>query len=370
MSLLNNIKINNLIKDVNDLQEQITAIITTGTSTITAELDMNNNSIIEVTSLQLGANHTVTLQPYEGNDQLLDISAGVNVGGDILLNNNDVRNIKTISFYGNTDQLNLNSNDNLQFGNNQILTTPLQSDLDMSGNKITDLPTPTTNSEPVTLGYFNQNIPSITNLIENPLTENLDADNNSLLNIQSLSLVDVLQPANKYYANIFNGSFMNTNIDNGNDRLHIIATNEGGPAFPYNTDFRSLPITNLSQLGFNDGGVISKANNTFQFNQPLDLNNNYLKDVHNIQFYNSGTLTTDTSDNLEYNNNVVITTDNIAQYIQEHNWTGEAESDLHMNTFNINNVNNIQLQQASAITLNDNDDICYNSKKLLFQNKI
>ena len=43
----------------------------------------------------------------------------------------------------------------------------------------------------------------------------------------------------------------------------------------------------------------------------------------------------DVSNNLEYNNDVVITTDNIAQYIQEHNWTGEASSDLHMNTFNI-----------------------------------
>ena len=245
------------------------------------------------------------------------------------------------------------------------VTNPMTSSLDAGENSIINLPAPSTSGEPVTLAYFNEHAPDTNSFVPNPFTENVDADGNSILNLQSLSMNDAINTGDIYFVNVANGSMMTTNTADSDDRLHAISINEGGTSKPYFTDFRSFPVTNIGQLGFNDGGIISTTNETFQLNHPLDLNNNYIKDVQNIQFFNGGSLSMDSSDNLEYNNDVVITTDNIAQYIQEHNWTGEASSDLHMNTFNINNTNSIQLQQSSAITLNDNDDICYNSEKIV-----
>lgn len=240
------------------------------------------------------------------------------------------------SFYTNLVNPNLPYN----AGNNGTVANPMTTTLDAGENSIINLPNPSTDGEPVTLAYFNSQLPSLDqsgNYVKNPMEDNLDAANNMIVNTTAVSMKDSVDTLLTYYIQLENGGVVTTNASDNTDSLLHIAINEGGTSKSYYTDFRSHPITNLGSLGFLDGGSISKNSSTFQFNQPLDINNNYLKDIQYLEFFNGGSLRMDPDDNLLYQDDIVVTSANINQYITEASggWISTAESNLNMGTYSI-----------------------------------
>ena len=219
---------------------------------------------------------------------------------------------------------------------NGTVNNPMTSDLDAGLNKVINLANPADPGDAVNLSYMESVIPDTSGFIQNPLTSALNANNNTIANVSSITMKDVVQPLTTYTLILENGALTTENASDSQSVLLHLAINEGGTSKPYYTDMRGFPITNLGSLGFLDGGVISKGSSSFQLNQPLDMNNNFIKDVQNIQFFNAPPLEIDFSNNLLYDDAIVVTADNINQYISQANWEPNAGSDLNMNTYNIN----------------------------------
>jgi hypothetical protein len=276
------------------------------------------------------------------------------------------------SFYTNLVNPNLPYN----AGNNGAVANPMTTTLDAGENSIINLPNPSTDGEPVTLAYFNSQLPSLDqsgNYVKNPMEDNLDAANNMIVNTTAVSMKDSVDTLLTYYIQLENGGVVTTNASDDTDSLLHIAINEGGTSKPYYTDFRTFPITNLGSLGFLDGGSISKNSDTFQFNQPLDMNNNYIKDVQNIQFFNAPPLEIDLSNNLVYADSIIVTASNINGYIAQANWEPTASSDLTMSSHNINFTSGNIVMQSGSILLNNtiplnvdtNNDLNYDYNKVI-----
>lgn len=264
-------------------------------------------------------------------------------------------------------------NPNLAYNqSNGTVANPMTSDLDAGSNKIINLATPADSGDAVNLQYLESVIPDASKFIENPLTTTLNANNNVISNVVALTMKDAVQDLTTYTLTLENGGLVSENASDASSvQLHITVNETIGK--PYFTDFRSHPITHLSSLGFDDGGAITKSNSSFQFNQPLDMNNNYIKDVQNIQFFNAPPLEIDLSNNLVYADSIIVTASNINGYIAQANWEPTASSDLTMSSHNINFTSGNIVMQSGSILLNNtiplnvdtNNDLNYDYNKVI-----
>lgn len=265
-------------------------------------------------------------------------------------------------------------NPNIEYNQNDgTVNNPMTSDLDAGSNKIINLSNPADAGDSVNLGYLQSVLPNEADFVQNPLTGTLNANNNIISNVTALYMKDAVQDLTTYIVTTENGAIISTNASDDSSSLMHIAINEGGTTKPYFTDFRTFPITNLSTLEFSDGGTISKSSSSFQFNQPLDMNNNYIKDVQNIQFFNAPPLEIDLSNNLLYDDAIVVTANNIAGYISAGNWEPNASSDLNMTTHNINlttgNINldsgQLVLNESYAVGVDSANNLTYDKNIVL-----
>ena len=253
------------------------------------------------------------------------------------------------------------------------VTNPMTSDLDAGGNKIINLGNPADAGDVVCLSYLESVLPVTTGFIQNPMTSTLNANNNSIVNIPTLVLKDAVQSLTTYSLALENGSVVTNDVSDTESALMHIAINQGGTSKPYFTDFRGHPISNIGELNLLSGGKISGANNSIQLNCPLDMNNNYIKDVQNIQFFNAPPLEIDLSNNLVYDDSIVVTAANIGGYISQANWEPNAASDLNMTTHNINlTTGNVNLQTGKLIMNNTysigtdvNNDLTFDNNKVI-----
>ena len=264
-------------------------------------------------------------------------------------------------------------NPNLSYNQSSgSVNNPMTSDLDAGLNKIVNLANPADPGDAVNLSYMESIIPNTSGFIQNPLTSALNANNNTIANVASVTMKDAVQPLTTYSLVLENGALTTENASDPDSVLLHLAINEGGTSKPYYTDMRGFPITNLGTLGFLDGGIISKNSSSFQLNQPLDMNNNYIKDVQNIQFFNAPPLEIDLSNNLLYDDAIVVTANNIGGYISSANWEPSASSDLNMNTFNINlpsgdiNLNSGQLViNEFPLGVDENNNLSFDKNPVL-----
>jgi len=252
-------------------------------------------------------------------------------------------------------------NPNLAYNqSNGTVANPMTSDLDAGSNKIINLANPADSGDAVNLGYLESVVPDASKFIDNPLTSTLNANNNVISNVVALTMKDTVQDLTTYTMTLVNGALVSENAsDPSSVQLHITINETLGK--PYYTDFRSHPISNVSLIGFNDGGVISKSDSSFQLNQPLDMNNNYIKDVQNIQFYNAPPLEIDLSNNLVYDDSIIVTASNINGYIAQANWEPTASSDLTMSSHNINFTSGNIVMQSGSILLNNSVSLNVNN---------
>ena len=234
------------------------------------------------------------------------------------------------------------------------VTNPLTASLDAGQNNIINLADPVNAQDAVNLEYLEAHIPSTDTFIENPLTATLNANNYSITNLPSITLKDTVESLTTYQLLLENGSVVcyNQSGDDSSALMHI-AINEGGTSRPYFTDFRGHPISNVGSLTILSGGTISGSNSSIQINCPLDVNNNYIKDIQNMQFFNGGSLEMDLSNNLLYNDSIVVTANNIGGYISAANWEPNAASDLNMTSHDINFTTGNVILDSGDLILNN-----------------
>jgi len=253
----------------------------------------------------------------------------------------------------------VNPNPSYNAGNNGSVANPMTVTLDCAQNSIINLPEPVNAGDAVNLSYLEATIPNLDEFVSNPLTETLNANNNIISNVVGFTMKDAVQNLTTYSMFLMNGGVATVNASDSLSVQHCITINET-EGKPYFTDFRSHGVTNLSSVGFSDGGVISIGSSTFQFNHPVDLNNNYIKDVQYLEFYNGGSLDCDPSDNLTYNSDIVVTSANIDTYIAKASWEATANSDLEMDEYNINlSGGKVYLSQQLALTAESDSTLTY-----------
>jgi hypothetical protein len=102
----------------------------------------------------------------------------------------------------------------------------------------------------------------------------------------------------------------------------------------------------------------------YLYQSNCDLANNPVKNVQYVSFYGAGTLDCDLQDNLTYNSDIVITSENINQYISQETWNGTAESDLNMSNFSVVGAKTIELNGGSecVLSVDSTDNLLYNNQ--------
>lgn len=250
---------------------------------------------------------------------------------------------------------------------NPNVTNPLEESLDAGENSIINLPAPSTAGEPVTLAYFNAHLPNTDDFISNPLQENLDADGHAINNVMEI----LLQNSNDASTGVsFGNAYYNTVTLDGS--LNLTASGSTLTCSATRTQTLTIngtdnPSTNYS-IKMYGGSLYSEVENAgngrfYLSSQSCNLSNNPITGVQNVQFYNAGTLDCDSSDNLTYNNDVVITSENIASYVNQHDWTPTASSDLDMANYSVKNMKSLQFNgnTQSIVNLDSNDNLLYNN---------
>lgn len=262
-------------------------------------------------------------------------------------------------------------NPNLSYNqSNGSVSNPMTSDLDAGSNKVINLANPADSGDAVNLQYLESVLPDVSGVLTNPMTTNLGMGAQNITNLGSLIMNDIGDSSHYTFSSL-NGTLNSVdNFDTDSSQLFITINQTLGKKCY--TDFRTTPLTNLSTLNFSDGGTISKSSSSFQLNQPLDMNNNYIKDVQNIQFYNAPALQIDLTNNLEYNGAIVVTASNIDNYITQASWQPNAGSNLNMGQYDINlstgginlDTGKIYFQDTNSLTV-DGENLEYNGESVL-----
>jgi hypothetical protein len=318
---IQNIKINNLIKNLNDLETIVANLQIGGAPVISGNIDMNNNDITELKNLVFNTNDTV------------DINAG-----NLEYNNSVVVTAENISQYetANGGFINLATSD-LNMQNHSINSI---SSLTLSGSGIINLPYGVANQLQVrstdsALTYQSNEIlteENLTNFL--PATEfvniaddNLNMTNHNIQNISSLSLSG---------AGVINFPYGSSNqLQVGSDDIlryqnNEIVTSANFDTFQTASSFVGTANADLNMANFNirNASVIEPDNVNFGGNT-----NNKLTVLNG---------------DLEYQGDVVITSGNYTNYItSDTGFVGTATTNLNMSNYDISNVGNLTVENLN-----------------------
>ena len=353
MSFTTNVRLNNLQRQINELESSVSDIIASGTGTITSDIDMNNNDIVDLKSVVF--NDTVSTN----NNTLASTNDALLFNGDPVLfsplttnldcGNHNLSNVGQITIGGITlaeyqgglavtDTLILGNNSVTGINNVQCTTLDLNNgqvrwdgtNLKIQGNTIitndnidgyidTDV-----NFEKLTVGTS----PNQYTLAVNP-DNNLALYTGSVVQPSSLvGEVAYVSPENGVTTEIVNFTDI---ADSGNHHLMLSDT------APYLLQFEGATILTSSNAKVTS---LVLLDNTTE---------------HSLNF--DGTLKIDSDE--------IITSTNIESYVENvtdlHLYTKKvADVDQDMNNHNIENVNSITWNGANA------DSLVIQSNKLQF----
>jgi hypothetical protein len=302
-NFIQNIQINNLTRQLNGLSTTVANLQVGGAPLIAGDIDMNQHSITELNSIQF--NNNTTLEPSGAN---------LEYDGEVVVLANTLADYQQ---------------------------NPSASDLDMNNKNIINVKNNINFNNSGVLGNF-----SFNNYVFE-IDRDFNVDGNSLRNVggiytNSIFLAD--GPTNYQQFFHYNEGFY-TIATGGNDtRAYInVQTDAAGRTLgKYNTNFLNTPITNLTSLTFqnqntnaqqtltinssdnslvyNSNTVITAANisqyeiSNVVISSDVDYENNSITNLNSIEFSTSDVLLV-ASDNLEYNNSIVITEANIDGYL-------------------------------------------------------
>lgn len=266
--------------------------------------------------------------------------------------------------------LNLINPNPLYNANNGTITNPMNGNLDMGSNNIINLASPADPQDAVTLHYLESVLQSTDGFLENPLNEDLNVNNHQILNVNNLTFLDQNQEGVTGYFNLQSGTLqtnLNLNLNTWNSYLGCV----NFACTQLSLGSTSSGYHNLVFYGDSLWSVIANTDNSRKYISTLDgdMMNSTISNLAQLSFHGAGTLDCDSSQNLTYNNNVVVTSANVDSYVQQHEWANNASSDLDMNSYSLVSVKNIDFQSddSAVLTVNENTDLIYNNNKILTQ---
>jgi hypothetical protein len=266
------------------------------------------------------------------------------------------------TYYGNLNVI----NPNVAYNNSSSLSNPLTSNLDCASYNIINVGNPSDPNDAVNLSYLNSvisGLPDASGVVTNPMTSNLDMSYNGILHLKYATIQDSVNTG-MYTLVSENGSLTMMNNMDSEDIQHTLTVNEtlGKPSF---LDFRGSTLQNVNIIDLGGCSIGTNSSSEMTVNSNLNLQNNNLDGVRGLSFYNAPDLIIDLSNNLLYNNSVVINADNIQSYISQANWEPNASSDLNMNTHNIEMTTGKLVMNNNNINTDVDNDLSYNSSKVL-----
>jgi hypothetical protein len=247
------------------------------------------------------------------------------------------------------------------------LENPLTENLDMGDFRIINLADPSGNNDAVNLQYLNSVLPSAG--VTNPLTEELNADGQSIINVNMLYFQNENDAAtgvglqSNYGTVSMDGNLQLGNFSIGANtaqflNLHVSESND--------------PSNNMYQVMIYGGQLYTQQLNAgngkwYLYQSNCDLANNPVKNVQYVSFNGAGTLDCDLQDNLTYNSDIVVTAANVQNYVDQHDWTPTAASDLNMADYSVVNAKSFQFNGASQAVLNvdTSDNLVYNNELIV-----
>ena len=336
MSYITNIKLNNLQTEVNQLKQAVEDLATGG-QIFDGDIDMQNHNIqncnnISVNEILFNEDENATLSLSSGGileqngREFIQQNSNINMGGYTLSGViiNQCGSIQTSQ---------------LQFRNTDGSANPTI----MSDNGTTGLK----------YGVDDVILSSNLNNQELSLTNDLEMNNNNVLNVGALSCQEI----------------------------SIGASNP----FILSNDSQSHPIININGLYY-DLISTKNINQYAPFEQnitastPYYLNSDIDAGAHNLLglgdlscnqlgFGNNYVSANPTTNELLFNNDVVVTADNIAQYIESSgvNWSSTAESNLNMNNYDITNCKSIEINNEVITYDTDRANLKLGNNKIVIR---
>ena len=341
-SFLTNIKLNNLQNQVNILAEEMAQIqvMAGDTGPIIADLNMNNHNILNVPSIY-GGGHQLQIStgaPLYDGVELLTVGGGYVFGSNSLYNFGTLTT-KTVGMIDSSSTIRniaCDTSGNISYNGNNLLTNPIEADLDMNSNNIT--------------------------------------------NAKSIGILDGAN-SNTYVLNTLYGGLVLSG-ETGGTQL-CITVNEVNGQYS-NTDFLSHPITDVGSLSFTNasagdslsidtdsnllygvGNQVITQNNisanvpiptNLNPGQDINFNNHGLTSASYIAFNNnSNTLQPNgtTGSYLNFGSNIVLTNTNYTNYVTSEAWSGgNVAGDIVMQNHSITGCNTLT---TTNLTLDNND---------------
>ena len=372
MSFLNNMKLNNLQRDVNALQTQVQNIVATGTGIITTDIDLNSHSLTEVeniifsSGLSIGGGSTGSTGLFVNNTERLITNS---IYTDFNVNNHNVLGVAALGWQSghllqaDMGQLTFDGtpiafqNAAIAMGSNAL--TDVGEILFTAGDQLTVSNGVLTfqSSDVVTAGTIGSYIYSA--------SENLNMNSHQITNCLSVATekVDIgtdctLMPGEGAGSLTLNNNEL---VTSANIESYISGSTSAGwtgiASSDLNMDDHS--ITNVSSLNFGITGIslqagscgaIEYGSNTLLFNplgdnQTFDCNGNVIINALGISFVgNVAPIHSDGETGIMFGSDHIITSANIEEYISgstSTGWVGLAGSDLNMNLNSITNALNV-----------------------------
>ena len=345
-----------------------------------------------------------------------------------------------MSVFGNTDNSHVSIwgsfDPNASSGSGGGLTNPLTTDLDMGGNQLTNTVNILTVPISADLNMENHSVLGVENLsfentgtlsvnsggqllfnnvainsgtgnsgVENPMTEDLDANNHSIINLASIRLNDAVNGQSALTSTFvtYNRGLANINDQNVDDVRLYLFTNESGNQ-PTGLDLYNRDMTNVNSISFynqsngtatinsnvggtaitfNDSALITDATldssvdalGYFKNNSGanLDMGNYNIIHIQGLQFWtpsnpnlphqiavSNGVLQADGYD--------ILTSNNIGGYTGWAN--GIAQSTISMAGENLQGVSDITFSNTVSLTTDTDGFLTYGGNEIVTRNNI
>lgn len=368
-SYINTIKINNIISDINQIQDEIATLVVAGVPVVHGDVDLNNHSITETASVVYTNGDTLTNDGshnlnWNSSKVLTASNVGTSINTDVSLQNHNLSGVTSLTLtgggvlqfpFGDANRLTVQSDDLLRYGTDVVATQTFtegqyfkktaDTDLDMNGHNITD-------SGAVITGVVQINDASVSGKKTNFIT----------------------------YAGILSA------MDASNQATvcqYLCAPQLGGGLLNLNT--YGYPLTNSGGIQFvNSGRLLTESGTNLVYNsqsmasQPfteatyfkktadsdLNLNNNDITNATTVNF-GSGKVLSVPSTDLAYNSSTILTEANYAGIIpNNYHPTG---GDIDMQNHSILNINTLDFGADKVVSVDDNDNLLFRNEPVVLQ---
>ena len=332
MSFLTGIRINNLEHDIKSLQSEIDALVVGNHPTIEGDLDMNNFNITELSTIVFNDNTSMSSAP-PSNVLTNPITQNINMNSGYA--------IEASQYYELADAVMIDTKSQLLMMNNKLalVTSGANKQLFISTNETYGL---TSNTDFMECDLYScrsvqfSHDPVYENKVLQPDStgENLTYDENVLISTSNLeSNINGLG----YYQ-------IGDPLDMGGNAITGITGLSIG-------DDNALTCDSSNNLTYKSEIILTQtvADTLFyKLGENLDMQNQQINNVESIAL-NGHSLTIQDS-NFMFDSSIIVTSENVSNYVSESSWDSVAGSSLNMSGHEINNCALYGIEGDKAFT--------------------